>query len=678
MRNDTKGATIMKDFDLQAVREEMTTLRRELRRHSKLYYELDAPEIDDAEYDQMMCRLRDLENEYPELATDDSPTVTVGGSACREVGVQVEHDVPMLSLRDVFVETDVTQFVSDMTTLNQTIKFTVEEKVDGLSMALRYTKGQLTMALTRGNGAVGEEITMNAKQVIGVPEHVDTDLEYLEVRGEVYMPTRVFDEVNARQQALGQNLFANPRNCAAGTLRQKDSRVVGKRKLHFLAFNIQKTSDSARFTTHTQTLAYLQSLGIPTVKMVTVDAAGVLPAICDVDKQRRELDHWIDGAVVKVDDLALRERLGAVGKNPRWAVAFKYPPTERTTVLRDVELTVGRTGKVVPTAVFDAVQIDGSTVSRATLHNQAYIDQLGICIGAKIVVYKSGEIIPRVKAVLSKPADAVPYKLPDVCPCCGSQLVKDQQVDVLCVNPACPEQLENRLLNFVSREAMDIHGIGKAQVQRLIADGFLHTVADLYDLKDQRNQLLVKKTLGLATNTDKLLAAIETSKTAGPAKVLTGLGVPSVGTTTAADLVTAFGSLQAVADATVDQLLTVNNIGDATAQAIVAFFAQPANADVLRRLTTAGLKLTADVQSVAADAPLAGMTVVITGTLSVSRPTMAAALTAAGAKVASSVSAKTDLLVAGDKAGSKLAKAQQLGVRIITEDELAVEFGVRT
>lgn len=667
----------MKNFDLQAVREEMVTLRRELRRHSKLYYELDAPEIDDAEYDQMMCRLRDLENEYPELATDDSPTVTVGGSACREVGVQVEHDVPMLSLRDVFAETDVTQFVSDMTKLAPAVKFTVEEKVDGLSLALRYEHGELVTALTRGNGLIGEETTINAKQVIGVPEHVDTDLDYLEVRGEVYMPTAVFDEVNARQQALGQNLFANPRNCAAGTLRQKDSRVVAKRKLHFLAFNIQKTSDPARFTTHTQTLAYLQSLGIPTVKMVTVDAAGVLQAIRDVDQQRTALDHWIDGAVVKVDDLALRERLGAVGKNPRWAVAFKYPPTERTTILRGVELTVGRTGKVVPTAVFDAVQIDGSTVSRATLHNQAYIDQLGICIGAKIVVYKSGEIIPRVKAVLSKPANAVPYKLPDVCPCCGSPLVKDEQVDVMCVNPACTEQLENRLLNFVSRQAMDIHGIGKAQIQRLKADGFLHTVADLYELSAKRDQLVAMGTLGRSTNTDKLLAAIEASKTAGPTRVLTGLGVPGVGTTTAADLVNTLGSLQAVADATVDQLLTVNNIGDATAKAIVAFFAQPANADVLRRLIAAGLKLTADVQPVAADAPLAGKTVVITGTLTVARSAMAAALTAVGAKVASSVSAKTDLLVAGDKAGSKLAKAEQLGVRVITEDELTAEFGVR-
>ena len=660
----------MKNFDLQAVREEMTKLRRELRHHSKLYYELDAPEIDDAEYDQLMCRLRALEDEYPELATDDSPTMTVGGNACREVGVQVSHDVPMLSLKDVFSEADVSQFLNDMSAVAPNQQFTVEEKVDGLSLALRYEHGDLVMALTRGNGVVGEEITANAKQVIGVPEHVDTDLEYLEVRGEVYMPTAVFDEVNARQQALGQNLFANPRNCAAGTLRQKDSRVVAKRKLHFLAFNIQATSDNTKFTSHHMTLEYMRSLGIPTVKHVLVKADGVLDAIRMVDQKRRELDHWIDGAVVKIDNLALRDKLGAVGKNPKWAVAFKYPPTERTTILRDVELTVGRTGKVVPTAVFDAVQIDGSTVARATLHNQAYIDQLGICIGAKIVVYKSGEIIPRVKAVLSKPANAVPYKLPDVCPCCGSPLVKDQQVDALCVNPACAEQLENRLLNFVSREAMDIHGIGKAQVQRLKADGFMHTVADLYELGTKRDQLVAAGTLGREANTDKLLAAIDASKQAGPTKVLIGLGVPGVGATTAADLVNALGSLQAIADATADQLMAVNGVGESTANAVVAFFRQPANADVLRRLTAAGLKLTADaVQSTGAQ-ELAGMTVVITGTLSAPRQAVADAITAHGGHVGSSVSTKTDLLVAGDKAGSKLAKAEQLGVRVVSEDDL--------
>lgn len=662
-------------MDVAQVKEELSRLRKEIRRHNRKYYELDAPEISDYEYDKLMSRLKELEAAYPEFVTPTSPTQTVGGTARREAGKLVAHDVPMLSLQDVFNRADVENFVNDAIAKLGAVEFVVEEKIDGLSLALRYTNGKFTQAVTRGDGVTqGEDVTENARVIDDVVQQLVDAPPYLEIRGEVYMTRQAFAATNDRQAKLGLKIFANPRNCAAGTLRQLDSRIVRERHLSMFVFNLQKIV-GVELASHTDAYDFMSRNGIKIISNYAVckNFAEVWRAIEDIGTRRDNLNYDIDGAVVKVNDFAQREILGATSKFPRWAVAYKYPPVERETILRDIELSVGRTGRITPTAVFDAVNLNGTRVERATLHNQDFIDALDIRLGDTIRVYKSGEIIPRVSGVdMSKrPENSVPYKIPDTCPACGHKLEREESAaDFRCVNPNCPAQLENHLRNFVGRNAMDIKGLGETSIPKLIAEGFVRNIADIYKLHTRRDELLAKKIFGLAKATDKILAAIDAGKKNSPAKLLTGLGIFGVGSAAARDLIDRFGGLTELSRATLDDLQRVNDIGEVTARHVREFFDDADNIKLLEELRSMGLTLDGDKKTFDADSPIAGKVFVLTGTLEhYTRNEASALLTERGGLVRGSVTKKTDYVIAGDAAGSKLTKAQELGIKILSEAE---------
>ena len=662
-------------MDVAQVKDELSRLRKEIRRHNRKYYELDAPEISDYEYDKLMSRLKELEAAYPEFVTATSPTQLVGGTARREAGKLVAHDVPMLSLQDVFSRPDVENFVNDSIAKLGEVEFVVEEKIDGLSLALRYTDGKFTQAVTRGDGVnQGEDVTENARVIDDVVQQLVDAPPYLEIRGEVYMTRQAFAATNDRQAKLGLKIFANPRNCAAGTLRQLDSRIVRERHLSMFVFNLQKIV-GVELASHTAAYDFMSRNGIKIISNYAVckNFAEVWRAIEDIGTRRDNLDYDIDGAVVKVNDFAQREVLGATSKFPRWAVAYKYPPVERETILRDIELSVGRTGRITPTAVFDAVLLNGTRVERATLHNQDFIDALDVRLGDTIRVYKSGEIIPRVSGVdvSKRPENSAPYKIPDTCPACGHRLEREESAaDFRCVNPNCPAQLENHLLNFVGRNAMDIKGLGETSIPKLIAEGFVRNVADIYKLKTRRDELLAKKIFGLVKSTDKILAAIDDSKKNSPAKLLTGLGIFGVGSAAARDLVDHFGGLTELSRATLDDLQRVNDIGEVTARHVREFFDDADNIKLLEELRSMGLTLDGDKKIFDAGSPIAGKVFVLTGTLErYTRNEASALLTERGGLVRGSVTKKTDYVIAGDKAGSKLTKAQELGIKILSEAE---------
>jgi DNA ligase (NAD+) len=623
----------------------------------------------------LMQRLKALEEEHPELADDHSPTRKVGGSTRREAGVQVRHNVPMLSLQDVFSREEVEAFVGEMQQKLDAPEFVVEYKIDGLSMSLRYQEGQLVLAETRGDGInFGEDVTANARQIPDVMTSLQDAPSYLEIRGEVYMKNQDFLRANEQQELLGKKTFANPRNCAAGTLRQLDSKVVRERKLSLFIFNLQQ-SVGRDFATHTQAYEYMKSQGITVIPDYRIchDAGEVWDAICAIGENRGNLDYDIDGAVVKINDLAQRETLGATAKVPRWAIAYKYPPEEKETRLLDIELSVGRTGRITPTAVFEPIRLCGTTVSRATLHNQDFIDELDIGIGDTLVVYKSGEIIPKVKEVRHdrRPAGVGTYRLPATCPVCGAPAIREENTaDLKCTSSACPAQLERHIINFVSRDAMDIKGFGTASIEALVRLGYLHDIADLYGLKDARQELIDQGILGKEKNTDKLLAAIEASKEKDASHLLTGLGIAGIGKSAAASLMEAFGSLEALSQATEEQLLAVADIGEISAAAIRSFFDDPVCQSLLERLRASGVNLTGHKQELLGEG-LAGLTFVITGTLpGMGRKEAADLITAHGGKVTGSVSKKTGYLVAGENAGSKLDKANALGIPVLSEEEL--------
>lgn len=661
-------------MDISQVKAELLQLRKEIRRHNKKYYELDAPEISDYEYDKLMQRLKDLEAAYPEFITPTSPTQTVGGSARREAGKLVMHDVPMLSLQDVFNREDVENFINDTIAKLGSLEFVVEEKIDGLSLALRYADGKLIQAITRGDGTQGEDVTENALVIDDVVQKLVDAPKYLEIRGEVYMTRKDFLATNERQEKLGLKIFANPRNCAAGTLRQLDSRIVKERRLSMFVFNLQKL-DGVEIQSHVDAYNFMIRNGIKIIHNYKVCKTfeEVWQAIEEIGKRRENLDYDIDGAVIKVNSYADREKLGATSKFPRWAVAYKYPPDERETVLKKIELSVGRTGRITPTAVFDAVSLNGTRVERATLHNQDFINTLDVRIGDTIRVYKSGEIIPRVSGVVisRRPENAVPYKFPDTCPVCGHKLEREESAaDFRCINPNCPAQLENHLLNFVGRNAMDIKGLGETSIPKLIADGFIKTVADVYKLKDFRADLIAKKIFGLAKNTDKILAAIEDSKKNSPAKLLTGLGIFGVGSAAARDLIQHFGGLEEIAKATLEELQQVLDIGEVTARHIREFFDDADNLKILNELKEAGLTMSEEKKIFEEGSAIAGKSFVLTGTLSnYKRDEASKLITERGGLVKGSVSKKTDYVIAGDAPGSKLTKAQELGIKVLSEEE---------
>ena len=655
--------------------ERMNELVDKLSVYATKYYDDDAPEISDREYDMLVLELKEIEKEHPEWIRKDSPTQKVGGTAKRTAGVLIAHRVPMLSMNDLFEKEDIYKFVGDCKEkLGDDTTFIVETKIDGLSMSLRYEHGKLVTAITRGDGRnSGEDVTANALVISDVVADLGKDIEYFELRGEVYMSEENFRLVNEKQELLGKKLFANPRNCAAGTLRQLDPAITKERGLSMFVFNLQDAK-GVEFDTHEQVYDYLKGLGVKVIPtyFVCSTADEVWEAIEKIGESRGTLDYEIDGAVVKVNELERRKKLADTAKNAGFLVAYKYPPEEKESILREIEISVGRTGRITPTAVFDPIRLCGTTVSRATLHNQDFINELDIAIGDTITVYKSGEIIPKVKSVdhSKRPIGATTFILPSVCPVCGAPTVKEEgMADIKCVNPACKAQIERRIINFVGRDAMDIKGFGEAYIIELIAGGYISDIADIYSLADYRDELVEKGIVGKEKNTDKLLGVIENSKKNSPEKLLAGLGIPNVGKTAAKTLMKAFSSIDELADASLEKLTETEDVGEITAKAIKSYFEDENNVKILEKLKNSGVNFVSEIATVT-DGKLSGLTFVITGTLDgMKREEAASLIEQNGGKVSGSVSKKTSYLLAGEAAGSKRDKANKLGVPVISLDE---------
>lgn len=647
---------------------EIAELREELERHNHNYYVLDEPTISDFEYDAMLRRLEILEAEHPEFASPNSPTQRVGGKPIDSFS-SMRHEVPLESLSDVFSTEELLGFLEHTTPLLRQAEYTVEPKVDGLSMALIYENGEFVRGATRGDGLVGEDVTANLRTIRSIPMHLKNAPERIIVRGEVYMPDSVFEELNARREELDEKPFANPRNAAAGTMRQLDPRVVAERKLDIRIFNVQ-TSSGDGFTTHSESLDALAEMGfkvIPYRLCRTADEC--LDEVRRIGEERDRYPFGIDGAVVKANLLSDRSVLGSTSKAPRWAVAFKYPPEKKETVLLGIDVQVGRTGVLTPRAVVSPVRLAGTTVTAATLHNQDFIDKKDIRIGDTVVVRKAGEIIPEVlEVVLSKrPEGAERYRLPETCPECGAPVLRDEDgAAVRCTNLDCPAQLLHNLVHFASKSAMDIDGLGESVLRSLTESGMVRSAADLYSLDVQ--ELMTLDRMG-AKSAQNLIDAIEKSKTAGLASLLTALGIRQVGEAAAKTLAKCFGSMDALRAATEEELRSIFDIGAVTARYIVEWFAQPQSQTLLERLAQSGVSME-EASGEIKDRRFDGMTFVLTGTLSGwTRDEAGAVIESFGGRVSSSVSKKTSVVLAGEEAGSKLAKAQQLGVRIIDETE---------
>lgn len=647
-------------------------LKKTINYHIDRYYNQDDPQITDHEYDQLMLKLKAVEKEHPEFVTLDSPSQRVGGSAKRQAGVLVRHNVPMLSLQDVFSKEEVFEFVENMKEQLDDPEFVVEYKIDGLSMVLRYEDGVLKLAETRGDGInFGEDVTANAKVIKDVKKKLKQPVPYIEIRGEVYMTNEAFEKVNERQELAGKKTFANPRNCAAGTLRQLDTSVTKERGLSMFVFNIQQVR-GAEFETHTQGYEYLKKQGVPVIEDYRLchTAQEVWDAVCAIGENRGNLSYDIDGAVVKLNRIADRNQLGATSKVPRWAVAFKYPPEEKEAKILDIEVSVGRTGRITPTALFEPVRLCGTTVSRATLHNQDFIDQLDVGIGDYVKVYKSGEIIPKIKEVVKarREAGVQRFHLPQVCPVCGTKTVREKDTaDIKCPSPSCPAQIERRIINFVGRDAMDIKGFGTVYIEELVRRGYIKDIADIFTLKNHRAQLIEEGMIGKEKNTDKLLDAIEGAKQRDAYQLLTGFGIPNVGKAAAKAVMKKFGTIENLEAADISQLVEVPDIGEVSAGCIRSFFEDASNQQMIKRLRKEHVNMERIVQEDESER-FAGLTFVITGTLpNMDRKQAAELIEQNGGKVSGSVSKKTAYLLAGDNAGSKLAKAESLGVKVIDE-----------
>lgn len=672
---DINREDFINEIDNNNIKKEIEDLRKLIEYHNDRYYNLDDPEISDYEYDQLTLRLRKLEETYPEYRSTNSPTQKVGGTAKREAGILVKHNVPMLSLQDIFSKEEVYAFVERILRERENTVFVVERKIDGLSVSLRYQDGQFVQGITRGDGInYGEDVTENIRMIKDAVFRLKDPVPYLEVRGEVYMKTEDFEAVNEKLEAEGKKLFANPRNCAAGTLRQLDPKVVKERKLSLFVFNVQDVRGIS-FTDHSESLEWLSRQGFKVVEDFKIcrSADEVWDAITEIGESRGNFAYEIDGAVIKVNNLADREYFGATSKVPRWAAAYKYPPEEKETVVKEIRLSVGRTGRITPTAIFDPIRLCGTTVERATLHNQDRIDELDVRIGDTIVVRKAGEIIPEVVSVVKekRPENAMPYKIPFICPSCGGPASRDQNTaDIRCNNLNCPAQLTQRIVHFVGRNAMDIKGFGEAYVEALIKEGYVKDIADIYYIYKYRDEMIEKGLIGKEKNTDKLLKAIEDSKNNSIDRLITGLGIRNIGPQAAVSLMNHFKSIRRLQNATYEELIAVKDMGDISARAIIEFFSNPVNLDILSRLEQAGVNFETSGETSETDTTLSGLTFVITGTLpSMGRSEMEELIRKHGGKVSGSVSKKTDYVIAGENAGSKLTKAQQLGVKIISEEE---------
>ncbi len=654
--------------------QEIKELRQQLQHYNHAYYDLDDPLITDAQYDLLSQRLRKIEAAFPQLAGGESPTMTVGGRASERFQ-RVAHQYPMLSLNDVFSLEEVDDFIRRTRAAEAEAQFIVEAKVDGLSLSIVYKQGVLQQAITRGDGVnFGEDVTLNAMQLSNVPHKLDQPSADLSVRGEVYMPKDEFERINGELTAKDEKTFANPRNAAAGTLRQLDSAVVRERGLAFTAFEIQHSSRS--FTSDRDELLYLDLLGFETVRSSELldTTEEIFSEIKSVDQSRGDFPYEIDGAVVKVDQLKLRERLGATSKAPRWAVAYKYPPEVKETKILEIRAQVGRTGKITPLAVLAPVQLAGTTVQRATLHNQNYIDKLDVRVGDTVLVHKGGEIIPAVLGVVKEHRDGSEkvFRLPELCPSCASPTsFLDQAADLYCTNTDCPAQIKRHLSYFASQAALSIDGLGEKTAIALIDSEYVHSLADIYLLKNKRDELIAWGGIGREKSVDALLAAIENSKEAPLYRLLTGFGIPHVGVQTAQSLVRQLNSLDLIAAATVEELSSIPDIGQITAAAIKDWFALPQSQTLISQLRAAGVKTSETVRPAAAGTRFAGMTFVLTGTLpSLSRNEASELIENEGGRISGSVSGKTSYLLAGENTGSKYDRAAALGIPIITESDL--------
>lgn len=643
-------------------------LRKDLNYYSYRYYVDNENDIDDYEYDMMMRELKAIEEEYPELITPDSPTRRVGGEATN-MFESVAHTVKMESLQDAFSFDEIRDFDRRVKDVVTNATYVVEPKIDGLSVSLEYRDGVFVRGSTRGDGSVGEDITANLRTVRSIPLCLKTDLPFIEVRGEVYMPHSVFHKLVEEQELNEEKPFKNPRNAAAGSLRQKNPKITAKRKLDIFVFNVQQI-DGHSLSNHKQSLDYLKELGFKTIPFYTefknIDGAiDELKRIADI---RYTLPFDIDGAVIKVNNFEKRKALGSTAKFPKWAIAFKYPPEEKETTLLNIEVNVGRTGVLTPTAVFSPVLIAGSTVSRATLHNEDFIKEKGICIGDTIIIRKAGDVIPEVVSVKEHIPDAVPYRMPEICPSCGAKAVReDGEAAIRCNNPDCPAQLLRMLIHFCSRDAMDIEGLGDALLNKLVEQNMIKTAADIYSLDFDKIAEMDKMGKKSAENLKK---AIEKSKENDLSKLVFALGIRHVGAKAAKLLSDNFRDIDSIMNSSAEDISKIDGFGLVMAQSVVDFMSMPQSQKLIADFKAAGVNMKAEDTHI--DNRFSGKTFVLTGTLTkYTRSEASRIIENYGGKASSSVSKKTDYVLAGEAAGSKLTKAAELGIKIINEDEFA-------
>ena len=660
------------------LKKEYLDLVKNIRHHMDLYYNQDTPEISDFEYDKLMQRLKAIERDNPELIIKDSPSRVVGGTAKREAGVKITHNVPMLSIEDVFNYDDVKSFVTKVHLRHPDAVFSVEQKIDGLSLTLRYSKNEndnklhLTLAETRGDGFIGEDVTANALVIPDVQKIIDLPYDYLELRGEVYMSHDSFEAYNQIQEKEGKKLAANPRNLAAGTLRQLDPEITKSRGLKMFVFNMQEGPEDLKYS-HCHAMDVLGGCGVKTVfHRLCSNSDEVIRAIEDIGNMRKELDFDLDGAVVKVDNTYWREDFPAGSKYSSGHIAYKYPPEECVVEMDEILVDVGRTGKLTFTGSFHdpstgkPARLCGTSVSRATLHNQDYINDMKIGVGGQYKLFKSGEIIPKLNGCVKEPS--VIYKAPDHCPVCGSRLVReDDTADIRCINPTCPAQITRTIAYFASRDAMNIMGLGDTLVEALVNDGYLKSYVDIYHLSRHREELIEKGIIGKVKNTDKLLGEIEKSKENDPVRLLTGLAIRNVGKSTAREIMKYVDDLMDLSKISHDGFLQIPDIGETTADDLYEFFHDEHNLTILEEMKQLGLNMK-PVKDIDSSDKLSGMTIVVTGTLpTLGRKEAEDLIVKNGGKASGSVSKKTSLVLAGEAAGSKLAKANELGIRVIDE-----------
>lgn len=652
-------------MNFDEIKKEYDELRKTVEHHSYLYYVLDNSEIDDYEYDKLMHKLIDMEKQYPELWTKDSPSNRVGGEVLNSFQ-KVEHTVQMGSLQDVFDVNEVREFDKKVREKIQNPVYVVEPKIDGLSVSLEYQNGELLRGSTRGDGFIGEDVTENLKTVGAVPLKLKKEVPFIEVRGEVYMPRNRFEKLVKIQEENDEQPFKNPRNAAAGSIRQKDPKITAKRGLDIFVFNIQ-ILEGEEITSHKTSLDFLKELGFkvsPSYNTFT-DIEDVIKEIEIIGESKPKYSFDIDGAVVKVDDLHQRDVLGATAKVPRWAVAFKYPPEEKETILKDIEINVGRTGALTPTAIFEPVELAGTTVSRAVLHNQDFIDERQIAIGDRILVRKAGEIIPEVIKVIEHSGNEI-YQIPKVCPSCNSEVTREEgEAAYRCTNIECPAQLRRNLIHFASRDAMNIDGLGKAVIELLLSEGLINSPADIYKL--QKNDVMNLERMG-EKSAENLIGAIEKSKQNDLSKLIFALGIRNIGAKAAEILAEKFKTMDNLINAKPEDIDVLEGMGETIANSVVEFFAHEPNIETINALKQLGVNMEYKKQK--SGNAFDGMTFVLTGTLTkLKRADAEEYIKSLGGKASSSVSKKTSFVVAGEEAGSKLTKANELGVKVINENE---------